>query len=46
MFRNTFFGRKFYKNLVNIDQVRLVYFLSLVVGFLSADAAAILKNAS
>lgn len=45
MFRNRFF-RKFYtRYLVEIDQVRLVYILSLVVGLLSALAAAVLKNA-
>jgi chloride channel protein, CIC family len=32
------------KNLVDIDQVKVVYFLSLVVGFVSALAAAFLKN--
>jgi CIC family chloride channel protein len=31
-------------SLVNVDQVKLVYFLSLVVGLLSALAAALLKN--
>jgi CIC family chloride channel protein len=45
MFRNRFF-RKFYtRYFVGIDQVRLVYILSLVVGLLSALAAAVLKNA-
>ncbi len=45
MFRNRFF-RKFYtRYLVEIDQVRLIYILSLVVGLLSALAAAVLKNA-
>ncbi len=37
--------RKFFKyRFFNIDQVKLVYFLSLVVGLLSAFAAALLKN--
>lgn len=45
MFRNHFFGNIFHKSLVDIDQVKLVYFLSLVVGLLSALAAALLKNA-
>jgi len=42
---NSFFSRIFHKNLVQIDQVRLVYILSLAVGFLSALAAAFMKNA-
>ncbi len=45
MFRNHFSGRTLYRKLFEIDQVKLVYFLSLVVGLLSALAAAILKNA-
>jgi CIC family chloride channel protein len=45
MFRNHFLRRFFYKRLINTDQVKLVYFLSLVVGLLSALAAALLKNA-
>ncbi len=45
MFRNHFSGRALYRKLFEIDQVKLVYFLSLVVGLLSALAAAILKNA-
>ncbi len=45
MFRNRIF-RKFYTNFqVKLDQTKIVYFLSLVVGLLSALAAAILKNA-
>jgi len=45
MFRSRFL-RKFYtRYFVGIDQVRLVYILSLVVGLLSALAAAVLKNA-
>jgi len=43
MFRNRFFKRIFQLSLLEIDQVKLVYFLSLVVGLLSAIAAAILK---
>ncbi len=45
MFRNHVFRKIFHKSLIDIDQVRLVYFLSLVVGLLSALAAAFLKNA-
>lgn len=45
MFRNRFFRKLFHHSLVDIDQVKLVYFLSLVVGLLSALAAAVLKNA-
>lgn len=39
------FSRIFQKKPFKIDQVRLVYILSLVVGLLSALAAAFLKNA-
>jgi len=39
------FIRKFLTRYLEIDQVRLVYILSLVVGLLSALAAATLKNA-
>jgi chloride channel protein, CIC family len=43
MFRNRLL-RKFYVNkLADIDEVKLVYFLSLIVGLLSALAAAFLK---
>jgi len=45
MFRNRFFRRIFNTRLIDIDQVKLVYFLSLIVGFLSALAASFLKNA-
>jgi len=45
MFRNSFLTKIFHKSLAGIDQVKLVYFLSLVVGLLSALAAAFLKNA-
>jgi chloride channel protein, CIC family len=40
---NQYFKRIFKKNLFEIGQVRLVYFLSLLVGLLSALAAAFLK---
>ena len=45
MFRNRFFNKIFSKRVVDIDQVKLVYLLSLIVGLLSALAAAGLKNA-
>jgi chloride channel protein, CIC family len=45
MFRNRYFRKKFYNRLIDINQVKLVYFLSLVVGLLSALVAALLKNA-
>ena len=44
MFRFALFRKFFSKSPVNIDQVKLIYFLSLVVGLLSALAAAFLKN--
>jgi chloride channel protein, CIC family len=44
MFRNQYFRRLINRKLIGIDQVRLVYILSLVVGLLSALAAALLKN--
>jgi CIC family chloride channel protein len=44
MFRNQFYKRLAQKNLVGIDQVRLIYILSLIIGLLSALAAALLKN--
>jgi chloride channel protein, CIC family len=40
---NLFFRKLLHQNLFEIDQVKLVYFLSLIVGLLSAFAAAILK---
>ena len=43
MFRNQFVRRILHQNLFEIDQVKLVYFLSLIVGLLSALAAALLK---
>lgn len=45
MSMNIFSSRFFSKNSIEIDQVKLVYILSLVVGLLSALAAALLKNA-
>jgi CIC family chloride channel protein len=45
MFRNRIFRNFYQKYLVEIDQSSIVYFLSLIVGLLSALAAAILKNA-
>ena len=45
MFRDNIFS-KFLKNrIADLDQRRLIYILSLIVGLLSAIAAAILKNA-
>jgi CIC family chloride channel protein len=43
MLRNRFFRKISHLGLFEIDQVKLVYFLSLVVGLLSALAAAALK---
>jgi chloride channel protein, CIC family len=45
MVRNRFLRKIFNRYLYKIDQVTLVYVLSLVVGLLSALAAAVLKNA-
>jgi chloride channel protein, CIC family len=45
MFRNRILKNNFIARLFDVDQVKLVYFLSLVVGLLSAVAAALLKNA-
>ncbi len=44
MFRNRFFRKLFHPRVEVIDNVNLVYILSLVVGLLSALAAALLKN--
>ncbi|MCJ7447822.1 MAG: chloride channel protein [Bacteroidales bacterium] len=44
MLKNRFFRKIFHPRVEDIDQVKLVYILSLIVGFLSALAAAILKN--
>ena len=45
MFRNSHLRKIFNRRFFGIDQVKLVYLLSLVVGLLSALAAALLKNA-
>ena len=45
MSRIRYFKNIFHIRLVDIDQVKLVYFLSLIVGLLSALAASLLKNA-
>jgi chloride channel protein, CIC family len=45
MLRDLYFRKLFRFRLFDIDQVKLVYLLSLVVGFLSALAAALIKNA-
>ncbi|HKK41082.1 MAG TPA: chloride channel protein [Bacteroidales bacterium] len=44
MFRSQFFKKLIHNNLIGIDQVRMIYILSLVIGLLSALAAALLKN--
>lgn len=44
MFANRFLKRIVGSRQIKIDQVRLIYFLSLLVGLLSALAAAVLKN--
>lgn len=41
----SFFTKKTDKNTIALDQIKLVYFLSLVTGLLSALAAGLLKNA-
>jgi CIC family chloride channel protein len=45
MLINRFFRRFYKRYLVEIDQTKIVYILSLLVGLLSALAAGILKNA-
>jgi len=45
MFRNRFLRKIINSKLFDLDQVKLVYLLSLIVGLLSALAAAFLKNA-
>jgi CIC family chloride channel protein len=45
MFKNRIFRKILHPRTIETDQVRLIYILSLVVGLLSALAAAILKNA-
>jgi chloride channel protein, CIC family len=42
---NRFFRKLTHPSLIEIDQVKLVYFLSMVVGLLSALSAAVLKYA-
>lgn len=44
MFKSRYLYRLFITWLADIDHVRLIYFLSLIVGLLSAIAAAVLKN--
>jgi hypothetical protein len=44
MSKNRFFRKLLHPRVEYIDQVKLIYFLSLVVGLLSALAAAIQKN--
>ncbi len=45
MFRNRYLQKLFNSKLFTIDQEKMIYFLSFIVGLLSALAAAILKNA-
>ncbi|MGD0340385.1 MAG: chloride channel protein [Bacteroidales bacterium] len=45
MFTNRFLRKLLHPRIEDIDQVKLIYILSLVVGLLSAIAAALLKNA-
>jgi CIC family chloride channel protein len=45
MFRYRILSNILYRRLIDIDQVKLVYLLSFIVGLLSALAAAFLKNA-
>jgi CIC family chloride channel protein len=45
MFRNRVLNKIFHFRFADLDQVKLVYFLSLIVGLLSALAAALLKYA-
>jgi hypothetical protein len=44
MFKNRFFRKLLHPRVENIDQVKMIYILSLVVGLLSSLAAAIQKN--
>jgi chloride channel protein, CIC family len=44
MFKSRFFRKLLHPRIEDIDQVKLIYLLSLLVGFLSALAAALLKN--
>jgi CIC family chloride channel protein len=45
MFTSRFFRRIFHPRFEDIDQVKLIYLLSFIVGLLSALAGAVLKNA-
>lgn len=45
MFTSRFFRKFFHPRFEDLDQVKLIYLLSFIVGLLSALAAAILKNA-
>ncbi|MFH0842685.1 MAG: chloride channel protein [Bacteroidota bacterium] len=45
MLQNRFFRKIFHPRFEDIDQVKLIYVLSFVVGLLSALAAVVLKNA-
>jgi hypothetical protein len=44
MFTNRFLRKILHPRVEDIGQVKLIYILSLVIGLLSATAAAILKN--
>jgi hypothetical protein len=44
MFRNRFLKKVLHPHVEDIDQVKLIYILSLVVGLLSALVPSILKN--
>ena len=44
MFRNRYFRKILHNSFFDFDEVKLIYLLSLVVGLLSALAAALLKN--
>ena len=44
MSRNRYFQKILHNRLFDFDELKLIYFLSLVVGLLSALAAALLKN--
>jgi chloride channel protein, CIC family len=45
MLKNRFLRKVLHPRVEDIDQVKLIYILSLVVGLLSTLAAAVLKNA-
>ena len=44
MFTNRYFRKLLHPRVEDIDQVKLIYIFSLVVGLFSALAAALLKN--